>query len=96
MLLIGMEKKMLVKLERIPVTEHVQGTYKTIMNVEFEVCGIFKYIEFFGLALPENNLHNFCHKTNIQFLACNNTAICTTTITNKKNKIYNTAFVCTL
>ena len=88
-------EKVLVKVEHTYEPRHGLPP-RTKINIEFEVCGIFKFIEFIGLELPPNNLHNFRHKANVQFLACNNTAICTTTITNKKNKIYNTAFVCTL
>ena len=88
-------EKMLIKLEHLAAS--ITETYKTKINVKFEDYGTFKYIEFIGLIIPRNTKGLlFRDKASVQFLSCNNTAICTTTITNKKHKIYNTAFVCTL
>ena len=77
--------------------ENITENHNTKMDVQFQVCGTFKYIEFFGLIIPNNTKGDLCREiVTVKFYTHDNTMICTTTITNKKNKIYNTAFVCTL
>ena len=59
-----------------------------IMDIEFEKSMAFKYIEFIGLKFDTSN-HT---KAKVHFLS-DKTIICTTLISEKKNKIYNTEFI---
>ena len=61
-------------------------------DIDFKFAIGFKYIEFIGLNIW-NSASNKCI---INFLAADKTVLCTTTISMKKHKIYNTAFLCTL
>ena len=86
-------EKVLLKIENLSENENRQ----TKMDVHFQICGNFKYIEFFGLTIPHNTKGDICREiANVKFYTHDHTIISTTTITNTKNKIYNTSFVCTL
>ena len=92
------DENMLIKIEYISLTDPGNVAAKPMeMNIEFEVSGNFKYMEFTGLKIPNANLSK-CYQSlvHVTFLTCDKTIICTTLISNTKNKIYNTAFLGTL
>ena len=69
--------------------------YPTKMNIEFEGSVGFQYIEFIDVNISLNLMKHTRNKAIVNFLNSDKTIICTTTISMKKNKIYNTAFLCT-
>ena len=69
--------------------------YPTKMNIEFEGSVGFQYIEFIDVNIALNLMKHTRNKAIVNFLNSDKTIICTTTISMKKNKIYNTAFLCT-
>lgn len=89
------DEKMLIKIEHISLPDPGNVAAKPMeMNIEFEVSGNFKYIEFTGLKIPNPNFSK-CYQSlvHVTFLTYDKTIICTTLISNTKNKIYNTAFL---
>ena len=70
--------------------------YPTKMNIEFEVFFGFQYIEFIDVNISLNLMKHTRNKAIVNFLNSDKTIISTTTISMKKNKIYTTAFLCTL
>ena len=68
--------------------QNVYHLSSVIMDIEFEKSMAFKYIEFIGLKFDTSN-HT---KAKVHFLS-DKTVICTTLISEKKNKIYNTEFI---
>ena len=61
-------------------------------DIDFKFAIGFKYIEFIGLNIT-NQYHN---KGIIHLLTSDKQIICVTTVSEKKYKIYNTVFLCTL
>ena len=62
------------------------------MEIDFKSTVCFKYIEFIDLKIPSSNNK----KGKVNFLTSDKNIVCTTTVSEKKYKIYNTAFLCTL
>ena len=62
------------------------------MEIDFKSTVCFKYIEFIDLKIPSSN-HK---KGKVNFLTSDKNIVCTTTVSEKKYKIYNTVFLCTL
>ena len=88
-------EKISIEIENIPLAFNSQMAANPMeMNIEFEVSGNFKYIEFTGLKIPNpNGAKTWQSSGNVTFLTCDKTIVCTTFISEKKNKIYNTAFL---
>ena len=62
------------------------------MEIDFKSTVCFKYIEFIDLKIPSSNNK----KGKVNFLTSDKNIVCTTTVSEKKYKIYNTAFLYTL
>ena len=59
---------------------------------DFKSTVCFKYIEFIDLKIPSSNNK----KGKVNFLTSDKNIVCTTTVSEKNYKIYNTAFLYTL
>ena len=66
------------------------------MEIDFEVSSNFKYMEFTGLRIPSNLAKKWKMSAYVTFVTSDKSIICTAKISEKKNKIYNTAFLSAL
>ena len=88
-------EKISIKIENIPLPIRCSHAANPMeMNIELEVSSNFKYMEFTGLKIKNpNGAKTWQSSGNVTFLTCDKTIVCTTFISEKKNKIYNTAFL---